>query len=515
MNMQILSLHIWLPILSGLILLAFPNSVEKGSKVFATLVSLFVFGLSTGMTIKFQSAESAFQYKQTIPWIQSMGVSYSVGIDGLSIWMVVLTSFLSLVAIIISNPASRQKSFFSLLLILQGTLLGVFTALDLALFYLFFEISLVPVALLTLFWGSGKNAKAATKYLAMLVSGSLLMLVAILVIGFQMKNATGAMSFNFEEIKAVAESGKLWAGAPFLQAFAFIGFLVAFLFKSPAVPFHGWITEIYESSPLGAIVGGVALKVGTYGLLRFCLTLFPDALANYGAIVAIIGAVGVIYGGILAITQTNVHRLLAFSTVSHVGFIIVGAFSFNHNGLMGASFQQFNHGIASAAVFVLLSFYYKRGGTADLNTMGGLKARMPVFSTLFLIAMLCNLGLPLTSGFIGEFLAMMGSFQSGFSGIMGIKVWIAALAGIGAILSAAYMLYMFQRMFYGESKDQQQLKDVDLTELSLGGVFSILILGLGIYPTVILKPMEASIQPLTKSVGVTQAENSARAGGMP
>lgn len=513
MESQVLSLQIWIPILCGLLLLAFPKTTEKGSKAFATFVSLFVLGISTGMAIKFQGGESGFQFKQQIPWIQSLGMSYSIGVDGLSIWMVWLTSFLGLVAILISAPETRSKSFFSLLLILQGTLLGVFTALDLALFYLFFEISLVPVALLTLFWGSGKTAKAATKYLAMLVSGSLLMLVGIAVIGFQMKVATGATSFNYEDIKTAVEQGVLWRGVLHLQNFAFLGFLIAFLFKSPAVPFHGWITDIYESAPLGALVGGVALKVGTYGLLRFCLTLFPDALASYGAIIAIIGAVGVVYGGILAANQKNVHRLLAFSTISHVGFIIVGAFSFNHSGLMGASFQQFNHGIASASVFVLLALYYKRGGNPDLSTMGGLKSRMPVFSTLFMIAMLCNLGLPLTSGFIGEFLAMMGSFQSGFIGLMGVKVWIAALAGIGTILSAAYMLYMFQRMFYGEAKDHKPMKDVDSTELALGGVFSLLILGLGIYPSVVLKPMEASIQSLTKTKSIMTAESTARNGG--
>jgi NADH-quinone oxidoreductase subunit M len=191
---------------------------------------------------------------------------------------------------------------------------------------------------------------------------------------------------------------------------------------------------------------------------------------------------------------------MAFSTVSHVGFVLVGAFSFNHFGLMGASFQQFNHGIASAAMFVLLSFYYQRGGGTNLSEMGGLKRQMPIFSTLFLVAMLCNLGLPLTSGFVGEFLALLGSFQSGMSGLYGLKVVVAAVAGLGAIFSASYMLYMFQRMFYGEAIDQREYKDINMREMALAGIFSFIILGLGIYPTPVLKAMEPTVLSLKNSV---------------
>ncbi len=499
-TLPILSLQVWVPILAGLALLGFGKPLEKGAKAFAILVSAFVFLIATFSYIRFDSNSAAMQFTEMNEWIPTLGFSYHLGVDGISIWMTILSALLGLIAVVISSPTEKQKAFFSMLLILNGTLMGVFASLDLVLFYVFFELSLIPVAVLTLFWGTGDRAKAATKYVAMLFAGSLLMLVGIIVIGMQMKGVTGSISFDLTAIQPAVASGKLWAGAAQLQSFAFLGFLIAFLFKAPAIPFHTWLADTYESAPMGAIVGGVVLKVGTYGLLRFCLPLFPDAVKQYGALVAILGAAGVVYGGIVAINQKSVQRLMAFSTVSHVGFILVGAFSFNHFGLMGASFQQFNHGIASAAVFVLLSFYYQRGGGTNLAEMGGLKRQMPIFSTLFLVAMLCNLGLPLTSGFVGEFLALLGSFQSGMSGLYGLKVVVAAVAGLGAIFSAAYMLYMFQRMFYGEAIDQREYKDINMREMALAGIFSFIILGLGIYPTPVLKAMEPTVLSLKNSV---------------
>jgi NADH-quinone oxidoreductase subunit M len=490
--MPSLSLAIWIPMVAGLLLIALPNSIDKVAKAFATVVSLFTLGISVGLITKFDSSLWRFQFSESKEWISSLGIGYKLGIDGISLWMVALTAFLGLVSVLISAPKEKSKAFFGLLLVLQSTLIGVFTSLDLVLFYVFFELSLIPVFMLILGWGTGDKSKAAIKYLGVLFAGSLLMLVGIIAVGLQFQKTAGTLSFDLVEIQAQVASGKLWVGAIQLQSFVFWGFLLAFLVKAPAVPVHTWLSDTYQSSPIGAIVAGTVLKVGTYGLFRFVLPLFPDAVKSNAVWVVLIGTIGVLYGGILAINQKNIHRMMAFSTVSHVGFILIGLFSLTHSGMVGAAFQQFNHGLASAAVFVLLGFLYQRADTQNFDDLGGLKRRMPIFATLFLVAMLANLGLPLTSGFIGEFLALMGTFQAGFAHLNGIGIGFAAAAGAGAICSAAYMLYSFQRIFYGKS-NRADLRDVNSSELAIGGVFALLILILGVYPTLVLKGMDSSV----------------------
>ena len=487
-----LSLAIWIPILAGFALLAGGKGLASLAKTGASLVMLVTFGMTVGLLAKFNSSESAFQFHEKIDWIRSLGTSYSLGLDGISIWMFVLTAFLGLVAVLVSKPKDRSAQFFGQILILSGILLGVFAALDLVLFYIFFELSLVPVAMMILGWGRGDRKKAATRYLAMLFGGSLLMLLAIIAVGMRYAHITGTPSMSIVDIQAAVASGKLWAGSEQLESLAFWGFLLAFLIKSPAVPGHSWLASTYESAPIGATIAGVVLKVGTYGLFRFCLPLFPHAAASNAALVTLLGVVGIIYGGILAINQKNIFRVMAFSTISHVGFILIGLFSFSHVGMVGAAFQQFNHGLASAAVFVLLAFLMERGFSGEFNELGGLKRTMPVFASLFMIAMLANLGLPMTSGFIGEILALMGSFESGYANVLGLNVGYAVAAGLGAILSASYMLYAYQKMFYGPP-NAKDTHDLNMNELLLGGVFAVAILVGGILPTSILSRMDHSV----------------------
>jgi NADH-quinone oxidoreductase subunit M len=489
---MLLSAAIWVPILVGFLLIAGGRVVNSYSKSIASVTMLLALGISAGLLAKFDSTVKGFQFGEHAEWIRSLGTSYSLGLDGISIWMFALTALLGLTAVLISNPKERSAQFFGQILILSGVLLGVFAALDLVLFYIFFELSLVPVAMLILGWGRGDQKKAATRYLAMLFGGSLLMLLAIIAIGVQFTEVTGRASMSIVDIQAVVASGQLWAGKEQLETFAFWGFLLAFLIKSPAVPGHSWLASTYESAPFGATVAGVVLKVGTYGLFRFCLPLFPHAAAANASLVTLIGVVGIIYGGVLAINQKNIFRVMAFSTVSHVGFILIGLFSFSHIGMVGAAFQQFNHGLASAAVFVLLSFLMARGFTGEFSELGGLKRKMPVFASLFMIAMLANLGLPLTSGFVGEILALMGTFESGYGHFLGLNVGYAVAAGIGAILSASYMLYAYQKMFYGEAKEHDA-KDLSLNELLIGGVFAIAIIVGGVLPTFILQRMDYSV----------------------
>lgn len=489
-HLPLLSLGIWVPMLAGVLLLIAPVSWSKSAKPFASMIAGFVFFLFAGIVVRYSSNQWQFNYSETANWIPKLGISYSLGVDGISAWMLALSALLLLVGCLISDPKEKHNQFFGLTLILGSTMVGVFSALNLVLFYIFFELSLVPVALLTLGWGTGEKQRAAVKYLATLFSGSLLMLVGIVVLGYRAKLVTGNWTFNLIDLQALSVEGSLWANATTLQGIAFWGFMLAFLIKSPAVPGHTWLADTYQSAPMSAIIAGVALKVGTYGIFRFCLPLFPEAARSNATIVVLIGVVGILYGGVLAINQKSIGRLMAFSTVSHVGFILIGIFSFSHSGAMGAAFQQVNHGLASGAVFVLLAFLYRRENIRDLDQLGGLKQSMPVFSFMFLIAVLANLGLPLTSGFVGEILALMGTYQSG---VLGLGVGFAVLAGIGAILSAAYMLYMFQRMFYGEQKSGLKLPDLTVEERVIGGAMVALLLIGGILPTPMLKQMEKSV----------------------
>ena len=359
-------------------------------------------------------------------------------------------------------------------------------------------------------WGSGDRGKVALRYVATLFAGSLLMLVGMAILASRSALVSPFGTFNLLTLQDLVATKGLWANAWPLQCVAFWGFMIAFLVKSPVVPIHRWLNDTYEDAPIGAVVAGVVLKVGTFGMFRFCLPLFPEACKVFAPVIVGIGVVGIIYGGILAAIQQTPARVMGFSTISHVGFILVGLFSLNHAGMMGAAFQQFNHGIAAAAVFVLLSFLAERSPSKSLNDFGGLKKSMPIFSTLFLIAMLTNLGLPFTGGFIGEFLALVGAFLAGHSGANGLNEAFVYVAAFGAILSAAYMLYLYQRLFYGRNNETEGFKDLNLRETLIGGTFAVIILVLGILPTTLLHSMEPKIETLSRSFAapVVRAENS-------
>jgi len=488
-----LSFLIFFPIIAGITIALVPSKSAKNSQIISSLIAIAMLIISGALTTAFFSAEGAFRFIEHTDWITNLGSSYFVGIDSMAAWMMLLTAFLGLIAILISKPSQRSNQYFGLLLCLEGTLFGVFSSLDLLLFYVFFELSLVPVALMILGWGSGDKGKVALRYIGVLFAGSLLMLVGMAILGSQAEKIIGHPTFNSQELQRMVDKG-LWTNAWPLQALAFWGFMIAFLVKSPAVPIHRWLSDTYEDAPIGAIVAGVVLKVGTFGMFRFVLPLFPEACRVFAPVIVTIGVAGIIYGGIMAAIQKNPGRLMAFSTVSHVGYILVGLFSLNHYGLMGAAFQQFNHGIAAAAIFVLLSFLYERSPNRSLEHFGGLKKSMPIFSTLFLIAMLTNLGLPFTSGFIGEILALIGVFMAGHSGLNGLNMSFAYIAAGGAILSAAYMLYMYQRLFYGRQKEGEPLKDLNFREALIGGVFAAIILILGILPMTVLRSLEPRIE---------------------
>ncbi|MEQ1936009.1 MAG: NADH-quinone oxidoreductase subunit M, partial [Fimbriimonadaceae bacterium] len=446
----------------------------------------------------FDSNTFHFQMKEFLPWMKGAGIHYRMGVDGISIWLILLTTFLTVISTWFSfYVKDRVKAYMICILVLETAMLGVFTSLDLILFYSFFEASLVPMWLLISIWGGANRKYAGLKFFLYTFAGSIFMLLGIIVMAWLNRKVTGAWSFDLLEIQANVASGQLWASAMALQPFIFWSFAIAFLVKCPAFPFHTWLPDAHVEAPTAGsvILAGVLLKMGTYGFLRFVLPLFPDALRDNTLPLMIIAVVGILYGAIVAAVQPDVKKLVAYSSVSHMGFVLLGIFSLSQMGMMGGAMQQLNHGISTGALFLLIGLIYERRHTRNFSDFGGLKSQMPIYSAIFLIVMLSSVGLPGLNGFVGEFLALFGSFQSGWVGLFGLNYWLTALAGVGVILSAVYLLWMFQKVFYGPNTnpENQRLKDIKPWEIAMCGTLLVLIFVGGIFPNIFLKPMEKAI----------------------
>jgi NADH-quinone oxidoreductase subunit M len=366
------------------------------------------------------------------------------------------------------------------------------------LFYTFFEASLVPMWLLISIWGGERRTYAGLKFFIYTFAGSIFMLIGIIFLANLYSQATnGPLSFNIVDIQREVANGRLWASAMGLQPWIFWSFAVAFLVKCPAFPFHTWLPDAHVEAPTAGsvILAGVLLKMGTYGFLRFCLPLFPDTIGRQVPIIMALAVVGIIYGAIVAAVQPDWKKLVAYSSVAHMGFVLLGIFSLTHTGMMGGSMQQLNHGISTGALFLLIGLIYERRHTRMFKNFGGLKAQMPIYSTIFLIVMLSSVGLPGTNGFIGEFMAMMGAFESSLANAFGLNIWYIAIGGFGVVLAAVYLLYMFQQVFYGknDNPENHRLKDIKPWEIAMCGTLLVLIFWGGLYPSTFLKPMESAI----------------------
>ncbi|MHB8637163.1 MAG: complex I subunit 4 family protein [Fimbriimonadaceae bacterium] len=507
--MGILSLVTFAPLIGALLISLVPAEHVKAIKALAMVTAIATLGLSVLMYLQFQAADFHFQLMESVPWIPSLGIRYELGVDGISLWMVLMTAVLGVVATGVSvYETKRAKAFMILLLLLETTMLGTFVAVDMILFYTFFEAALLPIALLIWVWGDERRKKAAVRVFIYLFAGSIFMLVGMIVLAHLTQSATGRLSFSLIDVQAAVAHGSLWAGALNLEAWVFWAFALAFLIKSPVFPFHTWLVDSYTQAPTGAVILGVLVKTGTYGLLRFCLTLFPDTLPHAAPLIMSLALIGILYGGAAAAVQVDIKRLIAFSSLAHVGFIVLGAFSMSYNGLLGATLGGVNHGIATGAIFLLIGFLYLRRKSRGINEFGGLKAQMPVFSALFLVATLAALGLPGTNAFVGEFLALLGTFESGLAHIAGLSVVYAVLAAAGVILAAVYMLILFQRLFYGEPRLPaiRRLKDLKPWEVALALVPTALILWGGAYPSTFTHPMEASVNA-TRMMGMNPASS--------
>lgn len=486
MNVIILSLITFSPLIGVLRLLFIKGEDENRIKKSALINSLITFLLSLHLFFHFDSASYDFQFVQNIPWIPGFGINYHVGIDGISMLLFLLTTFLTPICILASwTIKERIKEYMIAMLFLQMGMLGVFISLDLFLFYVFWEIMLIPMYLLIGVWGGQRRVYAAVKFFIYTMAGSVLMLLAILGLYFINGRATGVYTFDLLVINQLYLPINI-------QFWMFLAFFFAFAIKVPMFPFHTWLPDAHVEAPTAGsvILAGVLLKMGTYGFLRFCLPLFPYACHEFVPIISWLAIIGIIYGALVAMVQEDLKKLVAYSSVSHLGFVMLGMFAFNNQGVEGSLIQMVNHGLGTGALFLLVGMIYERRHTRLIAEFGGLTKRMPIFCALFLIATLSSIGLPGLNGFVGEFLILMGVFKTNYL--------YAVLAATGVILAACYMLWMFQRVMFNkmDNPKNEKLKDMSRREYAMIIPIVVLIFWLGIYPKPFFRTMEASVSHL-------------------
>jgi len=464
-----------------------PSHREDHYKWIALVTTISTFGLSLLLLTGLGTNTTAFQFEENVLWIGSIGSRYHVAVDGISLWLVLLTTLLMPIAILSSWTAihKRQLAYYVFLLILASAMIGVFVSLDLLLFYLFFEASLIPMFFLIGIWGGERRVYAAIKFFIYTAVGSLLMLVAIIALYFTYH------TFDYATLIQAMSSLPL---APRPELLLFLAFGLAFCIKVPLFPFHTWLPDAHTEAPTAGsvILAGVLLKMGTYGLLRFNLGLFPDTARVVAPYIMALAIVGIIYGALVAMVQPDVKRLVAYSSVSHMGFVVLGLFSFNELGMQGALYQMLNHGVSTGALFLFVGFIYERRHTRLISEFGGLATPMPWFATLFVIASLSSVGLPFLNGFVGEFLILLGTWTSTF---ISHPYIFTMLAGTGVIWAAVYMLWMLQRVVFGQvtNNENARLKDLNARELGLIIPLLFLMFFMGVYPRVFLDRSKASV----------------------
>jgi len=480
---HLLSVLIFLP-LAGAAVIAF---LRRGSEHLIRWVALFssllTFAFALGAFVGFSSTRTGMQFVEFYPWMVLPPVNYHVGVDGLSIMLILLTAFLTPLAVLTSwvSITHRVKEFFLFLLALETGMIGVFAALDLILFFLFWEAMLIPMYFLIAVWGHERRVYAAVKFILFTMAGSALMLVGIL----YLYNLTG--TFDFPTILNHLDDARLLSAQA--ERWLFLAFFVAFAIKVPLFPFHTWLPDAHVEAPTAGsvILAGVLLKMGTYGLLRFCLPLFPQASQAFAPLISVLAIVGILYGALVAMVQPDLKKLVAYSSVAHLGFVVLGIFAFNVNGIEGAIYQMFNHGVSTGALFILVGMLYDRRHTRLISEFGGLATPLPVYSTFFMIVALSSLGLPMLNGFVGEFLIIVGAYRA--------RALYAALAAVGVVLAAVYLLWMYQRVFLGKVTNEKNLRlpDCDWREKTILAVIVAVILAMGVYPKPFLSRMDRSV----------------------
>lgn len=491
----ILSLVAYIPLIGCLILLFLNKDDHKKIMYTAFGVTIVDMLVSFLLLFGFDSSRADMQFVEKGSWIPTLGVEYHFGIDGISLLLILLSTILCAIAVVSSFTAvhERVKEYYVSLLFLQTGMLGVFMSLDLFLFYIFWEIMLVPMYFLIGIWGGGRRLYSAIKFFLYTLFGSLFMLLAILALYFLNRNpeyGTGEFTFNLIELSKM--NLPLW---PF-QIWLFLAFFLGFAVKVPMFPFHTWLPDAHTDAPTAGsvLLAGVLLKMGTYGFVRFCLPLFPAASHYFVPLIAILSLVGIVYGGLVALAQKDIKRLVAYSSVSHLGFVMLGMFALNPQGITGSVLQMINHGISTGALFLIVGMIYERRHTRLIADFGGLSYQMPIFAIFFAITMFSSIGLPGLNGFVGEFLILVGAFQYN-------KIY-AAVALLGIILGAAYMLWLFQRMMFGtiDKEENRNLLDMNRREIAYMAPLILFMFWIGLYPKPFIRIMEPAVINIVQKV---------------
>jgi len=513
MQVDLLTTVTFLPLAAGVALL----TIGVLSRAFGTrelsdsswrwvgfIASAATFVISIGLFTGFDPTETDYQFVQHAPWIADYGIHYYVGIDGISLLLVLLTTFLMPITLLASwhDIAKSQKSYVFFMLFLETGMLGAFVSLNLFQFYVFWELMLVPMYFIIGIWGGPRRIYAAVKFFLFTMVGSLLMLVAMLVIYSLFQQQTGTYTFDFvappgAHVPALLDTvipvtGIWWQ----TQFWLFGAFALAFAIKVPMVPLHTWLPDAHVEAPTAGsvVLAGVLLKMGTYGFLRFALPLFPAAIADWTPTVLVLSVIGIVYGSLVAMVQEDIKKLVAYSSVAHLGFVMLGMFALNVQGASGSVLQMINHGLSTGALFLLVGMLYERRHTRLVTAFGGVAKPMPVYAFFFGLVTMSSIGLPMLNGFVGEFLILLGAFLS--------HPWYAVVAASGVVLAAAYMLWMFRRVMFGpvDNPENRKLIDLDLREKIVLVAMAIPIVWIGVNPDPLLRRIEPSVSALLQDV---------------
>jgi len=472
---------------------------KEGIRAYGIAVTAIEFIFSLGLWLGYDATNAGFQFVQSSPIIQSFGINYDIGIDGISIFLIILSTFMTMISVIGLSITKDLKNLIISILILEMTMVGVFSALDVILFYVFWELSLVPMLYIIGYWGSNLRVYAAVKFFLYTFAGSLIMLVGILYMAHMYHEIHGVWSFSIPAWQAMK--------IPFeTQLWLFGAFFIGFAIKVPMFPFHTWLPYAHGQAPtIGSVIlAAVLLKMGTYGFVRFSLPMFPDASVHFITPVATISIIMVIYAAMVAYAQKDMKQVIAYSSISHMGVIVLGTFAMNAEGIAGSIFFMLSHGIVSGALFMLVGVIYDRKHTKMMSEFGGLASVMPYYATVFGVMLMASVGLPLTMGFVGEFLSLMGFYQ--------ISPMMTALAGTGIIVGAVYMLRLYKESFFGPVKHEsnKKLKDLDGKELTALIPLVAIVVFLGIYPKPVLNPIDNSVKTMIKKMYIKADKQETR-----
>lgn len=495
MSGWLLPLITFLPLLGALSLLAVPREEENLHRGIGLATSLVTFAVSLLVLSPFQPAEWNYVFDK--PWVSSLGIRFTLGLDGISLWLVLLTTFLMPIAIFSSWRAIDKKvrEFVIALLVLETGMIGAFLALDLFAFYVFWEVMLIPMYFIIGIWGGDRRLYASIKFVLYTMVGSLLMLVAILYLASRYHDVTGAWSFQYDALRHLVLSRTE-------QIYLFLGFALAFLIKVPLFPLHTWLPDAHTEAPTAGsvILASVLLKFGGYGMLRFAMPMFPQALETLAPLITACAVIGILYGSLVAWAQTDIKKMIAYSSVAHLGFVVLGLMAWNGRGVAGAMMTMLAHGISTGGLFLAIGIIYERRHTRRIDEFGGLWAQMPRFAAAFLIVTMASIGLPGLSGFVGEFLILLGSFDAartweGMPQMFAYPWLVGALAVLGVVLGAIYMLWLFQKVMFGPNANPKnhKLRDLSAREVAVFVPMVIMAFWLGLYPSTFLDRINPAV----------------------